>query len=67
METQACEGCTANILCFADVEDKYDITYVQREKYVVHLPGRDLEFHRRGKMYVAFHNASGSLSAIMFS
>ena len=49
----ACENCSANILSQSDVEEKYEITYVQGEKYIVHLPERDLEFKRRGKLYVA--------------
>jgi hypothetical protein len=49
----ACEDCTANILSQSDIEDKYEITYVQGEKYIVHLPDRDLEFKRKGKLYVA--------------
>ena len=49
----ACDRCTANILSQSDVEEKYEITYVQGEKYTVHLPDRDLEFKRKGKFYVA--------------
>ena len=49
----ACDKCTANILSQSDIEEMYEITYVQGEKYIVHLPGRDLEFKRRGKLYVA--------------
>ena len=52
-ECQACEGCVANILCGADVEDKYDITYEQGKCKIVHMNGKDLIFHRRGKFYVA--------------
>ena len=50
-----CKGSTdvvANVLCMADVEDMYTITYVQGESYTVHLPDEDLVFERRGKMYV---------------
>ena len=49
----ACQECTANILSQSEIEDKYEITYVQGEKYIVHLPDRDLEFKRKGKLYVA--------------
>ncbi|MFN9982580.1 MAG: hypothetical protein ACK53Y_21815, partial [bacterium] len=43
----------ANVLSFAEVEDMYEITYVPRTSFVVHLPGRDIEFVRKGKLYVA--------------
>ena len=43
----------ASVLCQSDVEDMYDVTYVQGKSYTVHLPGRDLVFARRNKMYVA--------------
>ena len=52
-----CKCCTsgkasANILCYADVEDKYDITVIPRQAFIVHLPGKDLHFVRRDKLYV---------------
>jgi hypothetical protein len=54
----ASEDTKANVLSFADVEDLYDVTYVRGENFVVHLPSRDLEFVRHGKLYVAdFANA----------
>ena len=43
----------ANVLSFADVEDMYDITYIPQESFTVHLPERDIIFHRRDKLYVA--------------
>jgi hypothetical protein len=43
----------ANVLSFAEVEDMYEITYVPCTSFVVHLPGRDIEFIRKGKLYVA--------------
>ncbi len=43
----------ANVLSFAEVEELYDITYVPREAFIVHLPEQDLEFRRKGKLYVA--------------
>jgi hypothetical protein len=43
----------ANVLCFSDVEDVYDITYVQGHSFTVHLPERDIVFHRKDKLYVA--------------
>jgi uncharacterized protein YktA (UPF0223 family) len=43
----------ANVLSFAKVEELYDITYVPREAFIVHLLEQDLEFRRKGKLYVA--------------
>jgi len=43
----------ANVLCAADVEEKYEISYVQGESFTVHMPNRDLEFRRRNKFFVA--------------
>jgi hypothetical protein len=43
----------ANILCFADVEDTYDITCVPREHFTVYLPDRDIVFHRCDELYIA--------------
>lgn len=43
----------ANVLCQADVEDMYRITYRQGHSYTVHLPDGDLVFRRRSKLYVA--------------
>ena len=51
-----CKGGTdliASVLCMSDVEDLYDITYIQGESYTVHLPDGDLVFKRRNKLYVA--------------
>ena len=51
-----CKGSTriiASVLCQSDVEDMYDITYQQGVSYTVHMPGRDLVFMRRDKLYVA--------------
>ncbi len=49
----ASEDTHANVLSFSEVEDMYQITYVPRESFTVHLPDRDIEFVRKGKMYVA--------------
>jgi hypothetical protein len=32
----------ANVLSFSDVEDKYDIMYIWREAFIVHMEERDL-------------------------
>jgi hypothetical protein len=47
----------ANILSFAEVEDMYPISYVPRESFTVHLPDRDIVFHRRGRHYIADWNS----------
>ncbi len=47
------EHTKANVLSFSEVEDTYDITYIPRQAFVVHLPERDLVFKRRGKLYIA--------------
>ncbi len=52
-QVESCNDCSANILCMADVEDKYEVTYVRGKHYIVHLPERDLYFQRRNKLYVA--------------
>jgi hypothetical protein len=43
----------ANVLSFAEVEDLYSITYVPQTSFTIHLPNRDIEFVRKGKLYVA--------------
>jgi hypothetical protein len=47
------EDTHANILSFSEVEDKYNITYVPQEAFIVHLPDRDVRFECKGKMYIA--------------
>jgi hypothetical protein len=42
-----------NVLSLAEVEDIYAVTYVPGQKFIVHLPGQDVEFLRRDKLYVA--------------
>jgi len=42
----------ANVLCMADVEDLYRVTYNQGVSFVVHMKGKDLVFRRRDKMYL---------------
>jgi hypothetical protein len=51
-DTLAHHDVAANILCMADVEDRYDITYDAGTSITVHLDTRDLVFHRRNKIYV---------------
>ena len=51
-----CKGSTelmASVLCMSDVEDLYSVSYNQGVSYTVHMPGRDLVFYRRDKLYVA--------------
>jgi hypothetical protein len=51
-DVYASEHTKANILSCSEVEDAYDITYVPREAFIVHLPKRDITFERRGKLYI---------------
>jgi hypothetical protein len=52
-ECQVCDDCAASVLCEADVEDMYPITYVQGVSKTVHTPNGDIVFYRRIKMYLA--------------
>jgi hypothetical protein len=47
------ENTKANVLSFANVEDLYDITYVRKKAFMVHMTKRDLVFRRKEKLYVA--------------
>jgi hypothetical protein len=49
----ASEKAKPNELSLAEVEDMYAVTYVPGLVFTIHLPGRDVEFRRRGKLYVA--------------
>jgi hypothetical protein len=42
-----------NVLSLAEVEDMYSVTYIPGQMFTVHLPGKDVEFKRTGKLYVA--------------
>ena len=50
---QVCETCAASVLCMSDVEALYPITYNQGVSYVVHMPGRDITFYKKNKIYLA--------------
>jgi hypothetical protein len=52
-EVYTSEETKANVLSFVEVEDRYRITYVPKEAFIVHLEDRDITFQRRGKLYVA--------------
>ena len=43
----ASEDTKANVLCFSDVEDMYEITYKHRESFVVHMHERDISVRKR--------------------
>jgi hypothetical protein len=59
-QVYASENITVNILCFADVEDKYAITYEKGRAFTVHLAdGKTVEFGRWNKLYVADWNTTG--------
>jgi hypothetical protein len=47
------ENTKANVLSFAEVEDRYDISYVRGESFTVHMPSQDVVFERRNKLYIA--------------
>ena len=55
------EKTLANVLSFSDVEDMYPITYVPGESFIVHLPDRNIEFKRRGKLYVALWEEAANI------
>jgi hypothetical protein len=42
-----------NVLCFADVEDLYEVVYQPSIGFVVHVDGKEIIFERREKLYVA--------------
>ena len=52
IDVYASDAVSANVLCMADLEDKYDITYLKGVSYTVHTPEGDLLFKREGKHYV---------------
>ena len=43
----------ANVLSFAEVEDKYEILYVRAQTFMVHVPEGEDIFRRQNKLYVA--------------
>jgi hypothetical protein len=47
------EDMKVKVLCFADIEDMYEIMYTPRESFIVHLPDHNLNLKQRGKMYIA--------------
>jgi hypothetical protein len=47
------EGVKVNVLCFANVEDMFEILFHPSVGFVVHLEGREIVFERRNKLYVA--------------
>ncbi len=59
----ASEHTKANILSFADVKDLYDITYVRKQAFIVHMADRDLVFKRKQKLYVADWGGTASMVA----
>jgi hypothetical protein len=59
----ASEHTKANVLSFADVKDLYDITYVRKQAFIVHMADRDLVFKRKQKLYVADWGGTASMVA----
>jgi len=43
-ECQACDTCPTSILSMSDVEDLYEITYVQGDSITVHMDHADVVF-----------------------
>jgi hypothetical protein len=59
-EVYASDKITANVLCFADVEDRYAVTYEKGKSFTVQLGnGKTVEFTRRNKLYVANWSETG--------
>jgi hypothetical protein len=53
-EVYASEHMRANILSFADIEDKYIVTYKEKEAFTVQLScGKTIDFTHRNKLYIA--------------
>jgi phage pi2 protein 07 len=52
-QVYASEETKANVLNFADIEDKYKITYMHGQTFTVHMPEEDIVFKRKNKLYVA--------------
>ena len=59
----ASEHTKANVLSFSDVEDLYDITYVRKRAFIVHMADRDLVFKRKQKLYEADWDAARMVAA----
>jgi hypothetical protein len=48
------EEVKVNVLCFAEVEDRFEVEYREREGFIVRLPdGKEVFFKRQNKMFVA--------------
>ena len=43
----------ANVLSQEQVKQVYNITYLQGDKYIVHMPQKDLVFYHNGLTYMA--------------
>jgi hypothetical protein len=53
-EVYASKKTKANVLSFAEVEDKYKISYVRAQTFTVHVPeDEDIVFSRQNKLYIA--------------
>jgi hypothetical protein len=55
-ELYASSQTKANVLSFAEVEDKYAISYILQSCFIVHLRDLDLHTRRKGKLYMADWN-----------
>jgi hypothetical protein len=57
------EETKANVLCFSDVEDMYEISYEHRKAFVVHMGEKEIVFEWREKLYVADWCPVGTVAA----
>ena len=59
------EDAQANVLCFADVRDKYPTSYDEtNDQFIVKLPNTKLAFTRKGKLYGADMSAWAKSQAL---
>ena len=57
-----------NLLSFAEIEDKYEITYIRKKGFIIHLEnGKKIYFKRKGKLYVCDWNEIKNESEILVS
>ncbi len=54
---------TTNVLCIADVEDIYAITYVPQVYFMLLLPSHEIHFKRLGKWFIAVWEETASVYA----
>jgi hypothetical protein len=60
-----CDKMSANILCMADVEDKFDITWNKGKSFIVHTAKGNVEFERTNKLYVSEFGGSRCFTCLL--